>query len=231
MYAGRRNATLRTDCKGIRMKSNKRFEMVAVLAMLTLGMLTAGVNTWTSIGPEGGSVWAVAIDPQNSRTLYGMTGAGLFKSTDGGASWSAAKPGLPASVSASSLVIDPQNSGTMYAVTDVDVFKSTDGGANWSALKAELPMPTNQFYASDTVVIDPQDSNTLYASTRTGVFKSVDGGASWNAVNIGLPGPKATSSLAIDPNQPGTLYAGISGGGLFKSTDGGARWSDRLTIS
>src|SRR5689334_5834543 len=94
-------------------------KLLAVAAMLPWGTLTAGVNRWTSIGPDGGSVWAVAIDPQNSRTLYGMTGAGLFKSTDGGASWTAANPGLPAFVSASSLVIDAKNSETVYARTGV----------------------------------------------------------------------------------------------------------------
>src|SRR5690242_18576511 len=95
-----------------------RFVLLAVMAawpIVGTGALWAGVNVWTSLGPEGGTVTTVAVDPQNSGTVYAASGARLFKSGNGGVSWSALNPGPPCCLS--TLVIDPQAPGTMYAVT------------------------------------------------------------------------------------------------------------------
>ena len=97
-----------------------------------------GVNTWTSIGPEGEVVSVLAIDPTTPNTVYaGTSGRGVFKSTDGGGSWSAANVGLTA-MDVRVLAIDPQTPTTLYAGTysgagiyGDTVFKSTDGGASW----------------------------------------------------------------------------------------------------
>ena len=69
----------------------KRFLMPAMLVMAA-GGLCAGTNTWTSLGPDGGPVYSLAVDPRDS-TIYAMTPAGVFRSTDGTASWSATGPG------------------------------------------------------------------------------------------------------------------------------------------
>src|ERR1051326_4766976 len=118
-----------------------RFVMLAVMAVwagVGTGALRAGTNVWTRQGPESGPITAIAIDPQNSATVYVATGTGLFKSGDSGASWSALNPGPPCCIS--TLVIDPQTPGTIYAVTlDRKVLKSTDGGTNWSAVNFGLP--------------------------------------------------------------------------------------------
>ena len=78
------------------------------------------------------------------------------------------------------------------------------------------------------IVIDPQNPSMVYAgSSSHGVYKSTDGGTTWNAVNSGLPSillDVYVSTLAVDPKNAGTLYAG-SREGLFKSTDGGTSWS------
>jgi photosystem II stability/assembly factor-like uncharacterized protein len=63
----------------------------------------------------------------------------------------------------------------------------------------------------------------IYAATNNGVFKSADEGASWTAANAGLAGIDVFS-VAIDPLNPATLYAGALGSGVFKSTDGGQNW-------
>ena len=76
----------------------------AVLPTLT-GSAQPGTNIWTSNGPYGGSVTALTIDPATPSTLYAETGSGVFKSTDGGASWSVASNGAPSFVEA--LAIDP----------------------------------------------------------------------------------------------------------------------------
>src|SRR5438876_10730997 len=105
-----------------------RFVLLAVMgawAMVGTGALWAGANVWTSLGPASGPVTAIAIDPQNSGTVYAATGAGLFKSGDSGASWSALNPGPPCCIS--TLVIDPQTPGAIYGLSsDRKILKSTD---------------------------------------------------------------------------------------------------------
>src|SRR5262245_38166815 len=125
-----------------------RFVLLAVVAAWALvgtGALRAGANVWTSLGPQGRQVTAIAIDPQNSGTVYIATGAGLLKSGNSGASWSALNPGPPCCIS--TLLIDPQTPSTIYAVTlDRNVVKSTDGGRNWSPVNSGLPADATGHY-------------------------------------------------------------------------------------
>jgi hypothetical protein len=102
------------------------------------GSLYAGVSDWTNVGPEGGSFWQLVVDPQNPDIIYATTGAGLFKSQNGGANWD--NSGLNG-FAVYALMIDPQQPNILYAAatnsrleedTLVNVFKSTDG---WSLLE------------------------------------------------------------------------------------------------
>src|SRR5205823_14592254 len=68
--------------------------VIGLWQVLVTDRVHAGLNQWTSNGPEGGTVTALAIDPQTPATLYAGTGGGVFKSTDGGATWSASYTGL-----------------------------------------------------------------------------------------------------------------------------------------
>jgi hypothetical protein len=60
--------------------------LLIVPVLVAQGSLHGGINGWTNVGPEGGSFWQLAEDPQDPAIIYGLTGAGLFKSKDGGAS-------------------------------------------------------------------------------------------------------------------------------------------------
>ena len=191
------------------------------------GPLVLNGPFWESHGPDGGPVSALAIDPSTPATLYaGTLGGGVFKSTDGGAHWTAKNVGLSdlgADVIVA-LVIDPLTPATLYAGTfGGGVFKSTDGGAHWAALSVGLPKGIFGVVAL-ALAIDPSTPATLYAAFG-GVFKSTDGGAHWAAISVGLPDTVIVQALAIDPATPATLYAGTFNGGVFKSADGGAHWA------
>jgi hypothetical protein len=196
----------------------------AVLVVTSAHPARAGTNLWTSHGPDGGPVLALAIDPRTPSTLdAGTQGAGVFKSTDGGVTWSAANSGLPANAIVQALAIDPSTPTTLYAGTgwnDVGgVFKSTDGGGTWSAAD------TGPSAAVYSLAIDPSTPRTLYAGTfGGGVFKSTDSGITWSAANTGLIAASVLV-LAIDPGSSSTLYAGTDGDGVFKSTNSGGTWS------
>jgi photosystem II stability/assembly factor-like uncharacterized protein len=164
-------------------------------------------------------IYAIAIDPSAPATLYaGTWGGGVFKTTNGGTSWTAVNSGFTDPY-VLALAIDPSTPATLYAGTyfGVYVFKSTDGGTNWTAVNSG---PTN---AVQALAIDPSTPATLYAGTwADGVFKSTNGGTNWAAVNSGLT-DTYVFALAIDPSAPATLYAG--GARVFKSTNGGTSWT------
>jgi len=164
----------------------------------------------------GGEVPSLAIDPTNTSTIYAGTW-GIYKSTNGGASWSAA--GLTG-VYVLSLAIDPTNTQVIYAGTFDGVFKSTDGGAHWAQINNGLT-ETSVY----SLAIDPKHTQIIYVGTWDGVFKSINDGDSWNAIGNWLTTYKGTSSLAIDPANTQIIYAGTDDGCVFKSTDGGSSWS------
>jgi photosystem II stability/assembly factor-like uncharacterized protein len=115
----------------------------AVLVILAVGVgggeAAAGVNRWTSHGPEGGgTIQALALDPSTSTTVYaGTRDGGLFKGLDGGGTWSEVSRGLT-DFDVKALAIDPATPTTLYAATSGGVFKSVNGGTNWNAVNTGL---------------------------------------------------------------------------------------------
>jgi len=178
-------------------------------------------DTWRVItGLPTSEVPALAVDPRATDTLYASSWEwGVFKSTDGGATWQAVNEGLT-NHKVQALALDPRAPDTVYAGTyGGGVFKSTNGGATWQAYNEGLATDTKVL----TLTVDPQASGTIYIGTsEKGVFKSTDDGVTWPAANDGLTN-REVWALAMDPHASDTVYAGTSGG-VFKSTDGGATW-------
>jgi beta-glucanase (GH16 family)/photosystem II stability/assembly factor-like uncharacterized protein len=179
-------------------------------------------NAWVSKGPEGGVINALVADPANANTLYAAVRfAGVYKSTDGGATWARRNDGLT-ELDVQSIAVSQAVPGTIYAGTGGyagAVFKSTNGGASWAkANTTALPQ------AVLSLAVSPGGSSTLYAGTLGGgVYKSTDGGVTWATANTGLTNLNI-QSLAVKPDAASTIYAGTENG-LFKSTDAGANWS------
>jgi photosystem II stability/assembly factor-like uncharacterized protein len=182
-----------------------------------------GGTSWTKLGPQpkGGGFHGILIDPRDSSTLYAWNGMGIYKSTDRGANWDTLDLGLSGRTridSVDGVIIDPQNPSTLYAViSGHGILKSSDGGASWSAVNSGLAISTNGdlIYPVNFLVIDPRHPGTLYAGGsgvyRSGVYRSTDGGASWSSVNTGLT-TLNVYTLAIDPQDTRTVYAGTAGG-------------------
>ncbi len=185
--------------------------------------------TWQSIGPDGGTVQALAFAPSNPQVAYaGTSGAGVFRSGDGGASWTAVSQGLGVNLSINSLAVSPRDPAVVYAGTNNGLYETTSGGASWRLL------PLRSHLSSSTSVlallIDPGSPRILYAATQDGLFRTADGGAHWAERDAGLRLP--VSALALDPDHPGTLYASafdrLSFSAIppiYKSTDGGGSWT------
>ncbi len=187
---------------------------------------TNGGGAWSAMNtgltdPSILSIRALVIDRATPTTLYAGTSNGVFKSTDGAASWTrfSSVNGLPSS-SIRAVAIDPATPQTLYAGTSVSgIGKSTNGGLSWSAINTGLSNRSIRALA-----VDPANPQTLYAGTLGGgVFKSSNGGGSWSAASTGLGDPNVVA-LALDPATPTTLYAATNSG-VFKSLNGGAAWS------
>lgn len=191
-------------------------------------------DQWKSLGLESESVTAVAAHPNYEGLLLagtqfnfsdGNTGK-LYRSTDCGQTWQIEIEGG----SFRQVSFDPQSPNIVYAVNG-SVLKSTDYGANWDNSTDGIALDPENGVGS--LAINPKHSCVLYAGssgfTGGSLYKSTDGGASWNELKSnGLKKDylkNGVVSLAIDPNQTNTIYAGTSfTGDVLKSTNGGDSW-------
>jgi uncharacterized protein (TIGR03437 family) len=175
----------------------------------------------------------------DGKTVLAATLGGVYRSSDGGATWSLANTGLPSSGLA--IAVDPSTPNrACVIVASGAIFRTADGGSSWKAsdisITAIAPGNAIQFAG---LAVNPQSPATFYALTNTParLFRSNDSGASWQPISIpdseeitdgnGVP---LLSTFALAPSAPNTLY---SAGGRFlhKSTDGGITWTRMAQIS
>jgi photosystem II stability/assembly factor-like uncharacterized protein len=216
----------------VRTRSIGSAALLVALANLAGGApaVSAGVNVWTSHGPAGTNVNALAIDPATPETVYAGTGDGVFKSTNGGTTWNAANTGLPINADIAALAIDPVTPTILFAGTFHNgVFKSTDGGSSWTPFATGLGGGGADVRA---LLIDPVAHLVSAGTQFGGFFQTPEGTDNWKVFNSGLNGNTAVFALAIDPAHHLTMYAGagVTGSaGVYRSTDGGGTWSPVFT--
>ncbi|HVR11014.1 MAG TPA: hypothetical protein VMW75_23425 [Thermoanaerobaculia bacterium] len=171
---------------------------------------------WTAIGPGGGTVNSLATVPGQPGTLYaGVYDSGVWKTTDGGATWALVLP-LEDEYSIFFLVVAPDDPQVIYAGTGDGTFRSSDGGATWTRATP---------YGVGMMAISPFQPQVLIGATGGAIFKSWDRGVTWAPVaNLAF----GVLSMVVDPANSGVLYA--SGSDLFgkaafaRSDDGGSTW-------
>jgi hypothetical protein len=160
---------------------------------------TDGGSTWNSTGLTGSATGSgpLAIDPAHPSTLYAEArNRGLVVSTDGGDTWTLIGGDV------SDLSVDSKS--TLYAVSDGAIYVLPAGGVT---VQKVAPASVG------ALVVDPTNNSTWYATTYSssgnGFYKTTDRGDHWQPVNNGLPNLPSITSVAIDPNSPGTLYLGM----------------------
>jgi photosystem II stability/assembly factor-like uncharacterized protein len=185
------------------------------LAALLAGPLAAAPH-WTPLGPYGGRVDTLSVDPTAPQVLYATAAdQGSFKSPDGGATWHLIHIG-PVS---GNVAVDPVQPTTLYQAFNLNqVLKSTDGGATWRVSSRGLAQAMIMVTA-----VDPARHTRVFVAGN-GVWRSLDGGVSWNPARQGLPKGFAGLVDALAVASPaGTLYAATNTG-VFKSLDAGNSW-------
>src|SRR3989442_4742053 len=208
-----------------------------------------------------GRIAALAAVPEGPRiTVYaGAASGSVRKSVNAGTSF---KPVFDkqAVQSIGAVTIDPKNPKVIWVGTGEawtrnsasigdGVYRSTDGGDNWT----NVGLKESERVAK--ILVDPTESNTVYVcvpgklwsdSDQRGVYKTTDGGKTWTKVLKGSNASTGCSMMAMDPQNPKTLFAGMwdfrrkvwtfrsggdgtdapSGSGLFKRNAGGASWTE-----
>jgi len=167
---------------------------------------------------DGNPALSMAISATNPDIVYVGTApihlrAGIFRTTNGGVTWTDQTKNLPDRYPMD-IAIDPEDNNTVYVVFggfgSGHVFKSTDGGDTWSDVTGSLPdVPTL------AVAIDPLNSDHIYVGNDLGVYVSTDAGATWESFNNGLPEAVIAMDLNISP-QNRSLRVATHGNGAYQ---------------
>jgi photosystem II stability/assembly factor-like uncharacterized protein len=201
-----------------------RTKFVSIIFLLVAPLASA--QEWKPMGPPGGDVRSLAIDPANSKhLLLGTSDGHIFSSDDAGWRWTLlGRAGTRLDSVITSIVFDPRDSKSVWAsawtqdsAEDGGVYHSEDGGHTWktSGLAG---------HAVRALTGAASQPGLLVAGTVDGMFHSMDGGRSWQRLT-----PEHSEelrnfdSVALDPADPTIIYAGTYHL-PWKSTDGGAHW-------
>jgi len=174
----------------------------------------------------------VALDPSNPDVVYLGTGEyttqssgdGLFRSTDGGATWLRIATTADVGAQCSKIMVNPANPNVIHVTGRGGHARSTDGGNTWSK-------PYTVAACSD-LAVDPTNPSIVYiARHSSGIYKSTDGGTNFTKLTNGLPASGfGRIVMALAPSNPNVLYAAFVDGsngllGFYKTTNGGTLWT------
>jgi photosystem II stability/assembly factor-like uncharacterized protein len=156
--------------------------------------------------------------------VLGTAGWGVWHSPDAGKSWLRHRKPFPLNSRIQALAVLPGEPHGLLAAGDAGVFRSRDGGASWSRMGAAGDLPTVW-----SLAVDPSDPQTVFAGTRpTAIYRSRDGGASWKRLDVGAAtecsiGTAFVTRVLVDRDR--TVWAGVEIDGVFRSEDGGDTWT------
>src|SRR5262245_30295372 len=178
--------------------------------------LHAGV-TFAVVPFAGEVIEDVIHAPSNPAIVYCTSTKGVYKSINGGQSFS--DPG-PFSLWAQAITVHPTNPDIVFAGTPFNgVHRSLNGAATFDPVGTGLAATGNaEFFAWSP------DGSTLWYALLTGVVKTTTLGASWDDANAGLPTSNPPIPLALGTDSLGNVFLGTEGGGLNDSAGGGLYW-------
>jgi photosystem II stability/assembly factor-like uncharacterized protein len=197
--------------------------LVLAISLLSTALLASG--PWQVLGPDGGDARSLAYDAHNpDHVLLGTSTGQMFASNDAGRTWSRLAR-LGDDYVLDHIAIDPQDSNRVYvsawSVSSQqvgEIFRTRDGGRNWDNLPA---MHGNSIRA---LAMYKGNSKVLVAGALNGVFRTNDGGDTWERLSPANSSDlKNIESIAVDPKDPNTVYAG-TWHLAWKTSDGGANW-------
>src|SRR5687767_10141044 len=198
-------------------------EAIAVAALDTV--LTKSLR-WRSIGPDRGgrSIAATGVKGRPREAYFGATGGGLWKTTDGGASWSPITDGQVKSASVGAVAVSESSPDVVYIgmgetcirgniMAGDGVYKSTDAGKTWRQVGFDGGGKQN----ISKIRVHPTNPNIVWVAVfgfhgapneERGVFKTTDGGQTWKKV-LYRDDKTGAVDLSLDPTNPNVIYAAL----------------------
>ncbi len=196
-------------------------------------------SNWSPIGPSivpddnngkpsgVGRVNCIAFHPTNANIIFlGAPSGGLWKSTNGGASWFTTTDDL-GTLGVSDIAVNPDNPDIIYIATgdgdagdtySIGILKSQNGGESWGTTGLTTLLSDNIIIRR--LIINPQTPAILIAATNQGIYRTINNGVSWTNVQSGH-----FKDLEFNPANPNIVYAaryGLNSARFYKSIDGGA---------
>jgi len=154
----------------------------------------------------------IMVDANDSRIVYIATNKGLFRTPDGGISWSdeseatsvnLALREFPNALKIEDIDQDVHNRGTILLATEFGLLRSKDAGKSWE----EIPLITPAGGATiESLAVDPANGNIMYYGTNTTLYKTVNGGRDWTTQK--LPTGRAAEALVVSRQDSTVLYLG-----------------------
>ncbi|HAY70387.1 MAG TPA: hypothetical protein DCX89_00720 [Saprospirales bacterium] len=196
---------------------------------------------WESIGPSLtnggyagiGRVNCVAFHPTDPDIIWiGAPGGGLWKTTDGGATWITTFD-QSVVLGVSGILIDPKKPNIMYIATgdgdasdtySTGVLKSIDGGVTWQT--TGLNWNVSQTRVIRRIIFQPENSSILFAATSNGLYRTLDSGENWTQVLTGN-----FFDVKANPNSFSNIVYAATGSTVQKSIDNGATFTIVQNIS
>lgn len=179
-------------------------------------------DDWQVVGPTGGDVRVVAIDPRDKNRLYISTLDGqIHTSADGGQTWRLLVNLNKPELILDQLFVDSRDSKIIYTSghrhkAPGGFFRTTDGGLTW---KESKELKNESIHSMTQSTVDP---NIILVGTTGGVWQSKNSGADWDKISSSTM-PVNVDSLVMDPRGTDTMYAG-TWWRAYKSTDAGKNW-------
>jgi photosystem II stability/assembly factor-like uncharacterized protein len=181
------------------------------------------ISNWDVVGPFGGDVRMVVVDPKDKDRLYVSTLDGqLHTSSDAGKTWSLLVNLNRPQIVLDQLIIDSQDSNRIYTSghrhkEPGGFYYTPDGGKTWKEAK-EL-----RSTSIHSMVQSKKTPSLILAGTTDGIWKSTNSGEDWTKIQSPTMPNTTVSSMAIDPRDDDTIYAG-TWWRPYKTTDGGKNW-------
>jgi hypothetical protein len=187
-------------------------------------------GSWQEVFPPQIGTTVTLVLPLSLYTYVG-TSVGLYRSENGGVSWSPASNGMEGGggfPAISYLAENPANDSVLIAVTSKGVYRSANNGTLWVG-----PLSWLTGYSLEQLAIDPLVPGRLFALARQGteplqLFRSIDNGTTWQPLTVATDyaGPFTPTAITFSLQQAGLLYLGTAEGTLLRSTNGGIAWSE-----